>query len=269
MNDIPRTPWAWVIRQLRQAVGFRCPFPGCGLPYLTWHHFDPPWNVEHHHRPDGMIALCGLHAARADAGTYTNDQLRELKRIGRSRAEEISGEFDWMRNDLLAVVGGNFYHDNGVLIQVDSTPIVWFNRDENNELLLNFSMPSEPGTPERASIRDNVWVVPPDIADLECAFRGRTLEVRYPDRDRFRIEYNNFNTFDDLQSRYPNLRADFLAQSTLRYPLTVVEMWHRIGRGRVLDVGPLEAVLSPTNFLTGSFFERNGVGIQIISPPAR
>jgi hypothetical protein len=55
-----------------------------------------------------MIALCLDHAARADAGAFTNDQLRTLKREGRDRATAIRGRFDWMRRDLLAVVGGKF-----------------------------------------------------------------------------------------------------------------------------------------------------------------
>jgi hypothetical protein len=105
---VTRTPPAGIRRALRQEVGFHCPVDGCGNPYLTWHHFDPPWRVEHHHRVEGMIALCLDHAARADAGAFTNDQLRTLKREGRDRATAIRGRFDWMRRDLLAVVGGKF-----------------------------------------------------------------------------------------------------------------------------------------------------------------
>ena len=53
-----RTPPKKVIQTLRQEVGFGCPVPNCGNPYLEWHHFDPPWSIENHHRPEGMIALC-------------------------------------------------------------------------------------------------------------------------------------------------------------------------------------------------------------------
>ena len=37
-----RTPPKKVIQTLRQEVGFGCPIPNCGNPYLEWHHFDPP-----------------------------------------------------------------------------------------------------------------------------------------------------------------------------------------------------------------------------------
>jgi hypothetical protein len=92
-----RDPYEWVKTALRQDVGFCCSVQDCGIPYLTWHHFDPPWRVEHHHRPEGMIALCREHADKADHGSFTDDQLRELKQEGRSRAAEVRGRFDWMR----------------------------------------------------------------------------------------------------------------------------------------------------------------------------
>jgi hypothetical protein len=98
-----RDPYEWVKTALRQEVGFCCPVQDCGSPYLTWHHFDPPWRVEHHHRPEGMIALCRAHADKADHESFTDDQLRELKRVGRLRAAEVRGRFDWMRQDLLSV----------------------------------------------------------------------------------------------------------------------------------------------------------------------
>ena len=53
--------------------------PDCGSPYLTWHHFNPPWSERHHHDPDGMIALCLQHHEQADAGTFTVEQLRDLR----------------------------------------------------------------------------------------------------------------------------------------------------------------------------------------------
>jgi hypothetical protein len=56
MSDKGRTA---AIEILRKEVGFGCPI--CRNPLLTWHHFAPPSNVEHHWRPEGMIALCLEH----------------------------------------------------------------------------------------------------------------------------------------------------------------------------------------------------------------
>jgi hypothetical protein len=89
-----RDPYRDVKRRLRREVGFTCPVEGCGNPYLTWHHFDPPWRVEHHHRPEGMIALCLEHAAQADNDAFTHDQLRALKHAGGTGRSTVGARFN-------------------------------------------------------------------------------------------------------------------------------------------------------------------------------
>lgn len=135
-----RNPPKKVRQVLRQEVGFGCPVNGCSNPYLEWHHFDPPWSEEQHHNPDGMIALCPIHHRQADAGAYTKEQLHNLKAEGKQRATEVKGKFDWLRNKLLAVVGGNFYYEVPIIFQRQNEPIIWFNRDEEGYLLLNLKM---------------------------------------------------------------------------------------------------------------------------------
>jgi hypothetical protein len=72
-------PLAEIRRQLRGEVGFGCPVEGCGSPYLTWHHFDPPWREREHHDADGMFALCLQHHKEADSGAFSDSQLRSFK----------------------------------------------------------------------------------------------------------------------------------------------------------------------------------------------
>ncbi len=72
-------PPADIRRALRVEVGFGCPVDGCGSPYLTWHHFDPPWRERQHHDAAGMIALCLQHHKEADSGAFSHEQLRVLK----------------------------------------------------------------------------------------------------------------------------------------------------------------------------------------------
>jgi hypothetical protein len=73
-------------KALRKEVGFGCPVKDCGNPYLTWHHFDPPWEIAKHkpkperHKVEGIIALCHSHHDEADAGAFTKEQLHALKR---------------------------------------------------------------------------------------------------------------------------------------------------------------------------------------------
>src|SRR6266702_463986 len=100
-SKLSRKPPAAVRRQLRSEVGFGCPFieeaagSPCGNPYLEWAHFDPPWEVRHHHNPHGMIALCHDHHAKADAGALTIEQWRNLKELAQKYAPEVKGRFEW------------------------------------------------------------------------------------------------------------------------------------------------------------------------------
>jgi hypothetical protein len=71
-----------------------------------------------------MIALCLDHASQADAGAFTDDQLRQMKRRGREASMAIQGRFEWMRRDLLAVVGGNFYYKTPVILEIGPRPCV-------------------------------------------------------------------------------------------------------------------------------------------------
>lgn len=87
-----RKPPAKVLKILREEVGFGCPIQSCGNPYLEWHHFDPKWGELNHHNPEGMIALCPAHHRKADANTYTKDQLRILKKINNLKyLENLTG----------------------------------------------------------------------------------------------------------------------------------------------------------------------------------
>jgi hypothetical protein len=76
---VSRTPPKSVTQFLRKEANFGCPVQDCGNPYLTWHHFDPPWKDKEDHNADGMIALCTRHAPHADVGRWTKAQLLEMK----------------------------------------------------------------------------------------------------------------------------------------------------------------------------------------------
>ena len=235
MSDLGRRPPRDVIRALRQEVGFCCPVRGCGNPYLTWHHFDPPWAVEHHHRPVGMIALCRQHADQADHGAFTEDQLRELKRLGRERASEVRGRFNWMRQDLLAVVGGNFYYQLMTILEINDTKCIWLDRDEDGYLQLNFQMPTVTGRP-RAQIEGNFWRVLPAVNEVVCPPSGRLVEVSYNNGDKFRAEFFGIESADALDARYrvANTRQ---WSSNLQFPITAVEIWETAA-GTSIEFGP-------------------------------
>lgn len=129
----------------------------CMNPYLEWHHFDPPWREREHQDPRGMIALCAEHHKKADAGAFTKDQLKLLKTNTGKNRREVAGRFDWLRRKILVVIGGSFFYDVDVALQISGKPIVWFNHDSDNNLLLNVNAHYGANN-QRLEIEDNDWL---------------------------------------------------------------------------------------------------------------
>jgi hypothetical protein len=202
-----------------------------------------------------MIALCQEHATKADNGAFADDQLRQFKRDALSRADQVSGRFDWMRQDLLAVIGGNYYYDVSVIFQLNEVRCIWFDRDEDRNLLLNFRMPTLSGEP-RARIDQNWWTVPPSVEELICPPGGRTLEVRYQNGDRFRAEFLNVESEADMIARYSNFAG--FADGSIPFPLTVVEVWERAA-GTIFEFGPTYSRIAGS-FITGGLMTGIGRG---------
>jgi hypothetical protein len=177
-------PPADVRRQLRNEVGFGCPVDGCGSPYLTWHHFDPPWHERAHHEPDGMIALCLEHHKRADAGAFTHEQMRKLKSdpYVRRAGVDLVGTFSWRREQLIVRAGGNFAIACDVFLRFGDRNAIWLSVDEEHYELLNLDVLARDGS-VLLSMRDNDWVAIAEVEDVECPPSGRSLILRIPSQD--------------------------------------------------------------------------------------
>lgn len=208
-----------------------------------------------------MIALCLDHASRADAGAFTADQLRQMKQYGRDASIAIQGRFEWMRRDLLAVVGGNFYYKTPVVLEIGTRPCVWFGQDATGYLLVNFWMPTLAGQP-RAQIFENGWIVPPRAADVECPPNERLLKVWYPDGDRLSVEFFDIHEPRALIDRYQDARIDWM--NGLTFPLTGVEIAER-ATGTPIEFGPRESRV-PGAVMRNCFSSNCGVGIHIGLP---
>lgn len=253
-----RTPSEEIQRQLRREVGFGCPVQGCGCPYLYWHHFDPPWSEKQHHNPDGMIALCGEHHAKADAGAFTKEQLHQFKLVGRNSTTELHGRLDWMRHDLLAVIGGNFYYETPVIFQFRETPIIWFNRDENHYLLLNIHMLTTSQQP-RIRIQDNFWIEKGNPKDMKCPPSGKLLYVMYENGDMLQIEFLELDSAAATQARYEDAHVDLWQ---VHFPLTAMEAQMKIA-GTALEFDARETTLPRMNVIRNCFMTRCGVGLRL------
>jgi hypothetical protein len=279
-----------VRRTLRREVGFGCPVPGCGSPFLTWHHFDPPWKERQHHDPKGMVALCRDHHPEADAGAFGPDQLRAFKSAGRDQNVALSARFNWMRQRLIAVVGGNFFIDCPIAVQIHDIPVVWFGRDEDDNVLVNLQQLTI-GTERRLTLLDNFWMAEGDgVQDIECPPSGRLVKARYVNGDEIRVEFQSHSSWDDFGRRFPGTRRPPAPPRTpewmleemsapdrasamhnragladdLAMPLTTVSVSMKIA-GTDIEFGPGQSSVGG-NTVSGNWMRGVGVGIQFGDP---
>lgn len=257
-EDLARRPPTDVRRRLRQEVGFGCPVEGCGNPYLEYHHFDPPWEVERHHDPDRMVALCATHHAKA--GAWLVQDLRRLKRAARDQAAAgarpgVIGRFDWMREDVLAVVGGNYYYETPKMVVFRDEPLIWFERDESNRLLLSMRMLTTSGQP-RTSLDRNDWLLEGDPQDVDSPPNGSFLRVRYGNGDDVSIQFKEWRMQEKLEHAHPTTRR---MRDDLTFPLVTCEVNLAVG-GTDLRFGPNSSHLGGIT-MTGGIMIRCGAGL--------
>jgi hypothetical protein len=240
------------ISQLRREVGFGCPI--CRSPFLTWHHFDPPWNIEKHWRPEGMIALCPLCHADADekgkhAGTYTKEQLRAMKNTPRS-TDDVKGHFPALGNkeSLLVRIGGCYAGTGSSLVSINGIPQITVNKNEAGILSLSFelrnirdeiSLQMEDNwltaypdnihdmivTPKTKEIK--VWLTQDDIG-LELGFKRISMEELdgILSQDRERAAANVTKHLEEECAWVPSDFQDLIRQELFSDPIgPIVKAW--------------------------------------------
>jgi hypothetical protein len=214
-----------------------------------------------------MIALCGQHHDAADANAYDLDQLRLLKANGRGRNLPLQARFEWRRRRLLSVVGGNYYYETLVPVQIGPQPVVAFRRDGDGRLLLNVAMPSTVPEP-RLIVDDNFWIETGNPSSVECPPHGRLVAVQYPNGDAIRIEFIEIRDGDALARRYEHSDAarSFLeAEEGDAFPIAAVEVQMKIHSptgGPAIDFDA-RATRFGGVLMVGCLSVRNRVGLQI------
>ncbi|MBO1765776.1 hypothetical protein [Allobranchiibius sp. GilTou38] len=204
-----------------------------------------------------MIALCSNHAAKADGDYYEAEYLSELKRASSLQQRETSGAFDYMRRDLIVFIGSQLFYDCETLVQINGERCVYFNRDDDGYLLLNFKMPSLTGSP-RAWLEDNVWTVDPGANSVECPPRGRHLKVHFANGDMFYIEFRDVNTEDDFVQLHPD-HAHIANMFT--FPATIASLYERSQNG-IIEFGQDETKFQTNKIVGGAIIDCQ-VGISL------
>jgi hypothetical protein len=206
-----------------------------------------------------MIALCVEHHAHADAGAFASEQLKQLKQDALQSANVVSARFNWLRRDLLAVVGENFYHETQVILQYRDIPAIWFTRDAERHLLLNVRMLSKDREP-RLLLEENDWVLHGAAENLECPPSGKLLIVRYPNGDALRVEFFELNTLADVERRYPEAN---LAGRGMPIPITAVEVHYEIG-GTGLRFGPKETTFGNGGRISNAYASNVVIAVHLM-----
>jgi hypothetical protein len=181
-----RNPPEEVKRILREEVGFGCPVPDCKEPFLTWHHFDPPWSEQNHHDPEGMIALCLKHHAMADRGVFSKSQLKSFK-TSPHFIEEIRAKFEWAKPKQLIRLGGFYMGGKHVIMEPAVNVIVernFIRLRENPSGLLELSFVLRDKNLNRIAIMENnVFVTNPDhLFDLQVDAGATSIKIRQQKR---------------------------------------------------------------------------------------
>ncbi len=217
-----RTPPREVLERLRREVNFGCPVRRCGIPYLTWHHFDPPWSIKEHHDPEGMIALCHMHQDLADGGRWTVDQLRSMKRNPFVTNNSISAYYDYLRKKVVCNIG-NLAYDARDVLQINRERVIGFEKDRDSYDRLNLLIRGSDGS-VIMEMTNNFWTAfSPKLYDLSCSAQGKQLKLRSKDgHTRFEMRFDDLSAVA-FQSRFSSLDVDRL-MSRMGNP-TTVSVW--------------------------------------------
>lgn len=87
-----------------------------------------------------MIALCRQHHDKADAGAFTEEQLRRLKEPKQRKA--IGARFDWRHHPLMAVIGGSFYYEPRIVFRYRGANVLFFTVKSEKEAVARYQTSS-------------------------------------------------------------------------------------------------------------------------------
>lgn len=271
MAGLNRTPPTEVREKLRREVNFGCPVEGCGEPYLSWHHFDPPWRENEHHDPDGMIALCLTHAGQADDGRWTREQLTKMKHEPYLKGDNIQSKYDYLRKNTVCVIGNVGYKVKDML-QVRGERVIGFNVDADGYYRLNLLIRDAAGSPI-LQMEDNFWTARTvDLYDISCSARGKHLEITSKDMTtNFRMQFNDYppstfraylkNTVGASEDSIGWFMSEIVATNSI--PVWTIEGTLRHGNAKI-DIRKNGVEILPNHIFIGSGFMVNcGVALSI------
>ena len=167
-RDIPDP----VMRAVRQRCGFGCII--CGLAVVQYHHFDPPFADATEHRAEGITLLCGSCHQKAAQLSLEEIRLRDSDPF--CRRQGIARDFLFASRDKIHFQIGSATFKQHLIVAYE------------NEVLVGFASPEEPGAPLRLFARfeddhgtllqviANTWFAGTDSFDIQAT--GNSLTIR-------------------------------------------------------------------------------------------
>jgi hypothetical protein len=128
----------------------------CGSPFLTYHHFDPPYREGRVDVQRGITPLCHTHHDQAAGGRWTKEQLHRLKQFPYLAGKYPVAKLGWLRGAIVFRAGSNEFVIPSVLLTMAGRQIIWANRSANGDMLLNIELFDKNGAP-LFIMHDNDW----------------------------------------------------------------------------------------------------------------
>lgn len=214
-------PGSEVLNELCQEVGFGCPL--CGCPYLTWYHFDPPWEPGNSHRCEGMIALYLEHCQKAVQGSYTNEQLYQFKK--QIHESVLKGSLDWTKNELLVVAGNTFNLNPANVITHHNNSLISFHRDKGGRFKTNFKLLRHKDL--LLEMENNIWKIHIQPTQIKTPANGKKIIVDYIEGIKFELHFFELRSTEEFKKHYD---VDFPSSAFHNvFPMTATQITYVCG----------------------------------------
>lgn len=154
-------------------------------------------------------------------------------------------------------------------------PLIWFNRDHDDYMLLNLTM-RPLGFDKRVQLRNSEWLISEEPADIISPPGGRYLKVTYHDEDNVELRFSEVESPTAFERRFgpPPWRGqgvsvndaiweqDSWVESGIRFPVTVVEITLQLKQSGLL-FSKSETVIEPVLRMGQSWMLGAKIGIEV------
>lgn len=164
----------------------------CGCPIVEYHHIIP-YHAVQEHTAENMVALCANCHREVHNKVISDRQLRRAIEDPYNKQNRfVSHQFSLADPHISYIdVAGNKYFNTRVILRVGNTDIIWFELDQQNQLLLNAKMYNALGI-LCAQIINNRWVAMIDDDTWDITYKSGELVIKSSrNRVDIRLRINN------------------------------------------------------------------------------